>query len=287
MRTLAQIDAVSMSFGITNAVESVDLTVAEGEVVGLLGANGAGKTTLIRLLLGLLRPSSGSVSLFGSTPSIMTRRRVGYVPQTLGLYDDLTVEENWDFTSSAFGISHDLMPSGITAWRGELVGVLPLGTQRRVAFAMALSHQPDLLVLDEPTSGVGPLSGARLWQEIREAAEHGVGVLVTTHNMDEAEQCDRLVIMADGHVVASGTATEIIGDHHVIEVRSDNWRDAYVALDSNGLVVQTRNALLRVAATETRVTDLLSSHGIHATTASVRANLEETFISLVTRPMSS
>src|ERR1019366_4849008 len=160
--------------------------------------NCAGKTTLIRLVLGLLRPTRGEVLLFGAPPSMGTRRRVGYVPQTLGLYDDMTVLENWTFTAAAFGTERGPLPPGIGEVQDELVGPLPLGVQRRVAFAVAFSHRPELLVLDEPTSGVGPLSRARLWQDIRDSAEHGTGVLVTTHNMEEAEQCDRLVVRLRG-----------------------------------------------------------------------------------------
>jgi ABC-2 type transport system ATP-binding protein len=284
MAPLAQTRAVSMRFGTATVVDSVSLNVGEGEVVGLLGANGAGKTTLIRLLLGLLRPSSGGDSLFGSPPSIATRRRVGYVPQTLGLYADLTVKDNWSFAASAFGGGPTAMPQSIGAWSDELAGALPLGTQRRVAFALALSRQPKVFVLDEPTSGVGPLSRARLWQEIRETAEHGAGVLVTTHNMDEAEQCDRLVILADGQVVAAATVGQIVSDRKVIEVRSDDWQRAYSVLDGGALDVQVEGTLLRVAAPAATVGDLLACQGVHATTTEVPANLEEAFMAIVSRP---
>ncbi len=162
MAALAETRSVTKDFGTFTAVDSVDLAVQRGEVVGLLGANGAGKTTLIRLLLGLLRPSGGTARLFGELPSMSTRRRVGYVPQTLGLYDDMTVLENWAFTAAAFGSPSPVLPESIVDSKDELVGSLPLGLQRRVAFAVAFSHEPELLVLDEPTSGVGPLSGARL-----------------------------------------------------------------------------------------------------------------------------
>src|SRR5208282_1027490 len=135
MDALAEAAGVWRRFGSFAAVQAVDLAVAPGEVVGLLGANGAGKTTLIRLLLGLLRPSEGSVRLFGTPPSVAGRRRVGYVPQTLGLYADLTVAENWSFTAAAFGIRAAL-PGSVAGVRNELVGALPLCTQREVAFAV-------------------------------------------------------------------------------------------------------------------------------------------------------
>lgn len=271
-------------FGAFTAVSAVDLAVGRGDVVGLLGANGAGKTTLIRLLLGLLRPSYGAVRLFGSAPSISTRRRVGYVPQTLGLYAGLTVAENWSFTAAAFRTARAAIPEGISAWKNEIVAGLPLGTQRQVAFAVALSHQPELLILDEPTSGVGPLGGARLWEQIRQAVGGDAGALVTTHNMAEAEQCDRLVVMAAGKVVAAGTAAGIIGGLEVTEIRCDNPGRAFAVLDANHFAAQVQGAAVRVAGPAAAVARLISSAGIDATFGVVPANLEEAFVALAARP---
>jgi ABC-2 type transport system ATP-binding protein len=281
---LAEATAVWRRFGAFTAVHAVDLAVAAGEVVGLLGANGAGKTTLIRLLLGLLQPSQGSVRLFGSPPSVAGRRRVGYVPQTLGLYTDLTVAENWSFTAAAFG-TRAALPASVAGVRNELVGALPLGTQREVAFAVALAHRPELLVLDEPTSGVGPLGRARLWDEIREAADHGAGVLVTTHNLEEAQECDRLVVMADGRVVASGTVAGIVGDHTVTEVRTADWARAFAVLDQEGCEVQVHGqGVLRVTGQTADVQKKLAASGIEARARTVGANLEEAFVALVSGP---
>jgi ABC-2 type transport system ATP-binding protein len=281
---LAESAAVWRRFGSHAAVRAVDLAVTAGEVVGLLGANGAGKTTLIRLLLGLLQPSQGSVRLFGAPPSVAGRRRVGYVPQTLGLYDDLTVAENWSFTAAAFGIRAAL-PASVAAVRNELVGALPLGTQREVAFAVALAHRPELLVLDEPTSGVGPLGRARLWEQIREAADGGAGALVTTHNLEEAQECDRLVVMADGRVVASGTVAGIVGDRTVTEVRSADWARAFAVLDADGYEVQVHGqGVLRVTGQAADVQKTLAASGIEAQARTVGANLEEAFVALVSGP---
>src|SRR6266568_8872199 len=210
VRPLAVCDRVSRQFGEFTAVSEVSLAVRAGEIVGLLGANGAGKTTLIRMLLGLLPASAGEVLLFGAPPSRGTRRRIGYVPQGLGLYDDLTPEQNMEFSAAAFGGKRSALPAALRPYSGTPVGSLPLGVQRRVAFAQALSHQPELLILDEPTSGVDPLGRARLWETIAEAADAGAGVLVTTHYMEEAQECGRLVVMADGRVVAEGTAAQIV-----------------------------------------------------------------------------
>ena len=282
MGVQAQARAATMRFGSFTAVHAADLAVGPGEVVGLLGANGAGKTTLIRLLLGLLRPSSGVVALFGAAPSAATRRRVGYVPQTLGLYGDLTVAENWSFTAAAFGSARAAPPDGIEAWRGELVGDLPLGIQRRVAFAIALSHRPELLVLDEPTSGVGPLGAARLWEQIRGAADGGAGVLVTTHGMEEAQECDRLVVMAGGRVVASGTTAGIIGGATVTEVRCADWSRAFALLDAAGFGVQLHGQrVLRVPGPAAAVGDALAAGGLDAAVREVPANLEEAFVAIV------
>jgi ABC-2 type transport system ATP-binding protein len=281
---LAEAGGAWRRFGAFTAVSAVDLEVRSGEVVGLLGANGAGKTTLIRLLLGLLRPSGGVVRLFGSAPSIATRRRVGYLPQTLGLYAGLTVAENWAFTAAAFRAGGTPVPESISAWKNDLVGGLPLGVQRQVAFAVARSHRPELLILDEPTSGVGPLGGARLWERIRQSADQGTGVLVTTHNMEEAEQCDRLVVMADGKVVATGTAEEITSGHIVARVRCGDPNRAFAALDAGGLAVQAHGDALRVSGAAEKISELLSCAGIGATVETVPANLEEAFVALVTHP---
>jgi ABC-2 type transport system ATP-binding protein/ribosome-dependent ATPase len=281
---LAEASTATRVFGAFTAVSAVDLAVGRGEVVGLLGANGAGKTTLIRLLLGLLRPSYGAVRLFGSAPSISTRRRVGYVPQTLGLYAGLTVAENWSFTAAAFRTARAAIPEDISAWKNEIVAGLPLGTQRQVAFAVALSHQPELLILDEPTSGVGPLGGARLWEQIRQAVGGDAGALVTTHNMEEAEQCDRLVVMAAGKVVAAGTAAGIIGGLEVTEIRCDNPGRAFAVLDANHFAAQVHGAAARVARPAAAVARLISSAGIDATIRVVPANLEEAFVALAARP---
>ena len=285
MDILAEATRATKVFGAFTAVSAADLTVGRGEVVGLLGANGAGKTTLIRLLLGLLRPSDGVIRLFGSPPSLETRRHVGYVPQALGLYGGLTVAENWTFTAAAFGTARAPVPEVISAWRNELVAGLPLGAQRQVAFAVALSHQPGLLILDEPTSGVGPLGSARLWEDIRQAASQGSGALVTTHNMEEAGQCDRLVVMADGRVVASGTAAAITGGRKAAEVRCDDRdRDrAFALLDAANLPVQVHGEALRVGGTVSAVAELISRSGINAAVKIVPANLEEAFVDIVTQ----
>ena len=234
---------MSKVFGRFTAVDGVDLAVGPGEVVGLLGANGAGKTTLIRMLLGLLPVSGGSVRLFGQSPSRAFRRRVGYLPQGLGLYDDLTIAENLAFSRAVFAGrraragTHPSADVPDPLWRYATVAVrdLPLGVARRAAFAQVLAHAPELVLLDEPTSGVDPLARARLWETISQTAADGGGVIVTTHNMEEAEECARLVVLAGGRVVAAGTAAQIVGPARTAVVRAADWAAALRRLEAAGL----------------------------------------------------
>jgi ABC-2 type transport system ATP-binding protein len=278
---LASAQGATKRFGELLAVDGVDLTVAPGEVVGLIGANGAGKTTLIRMLLGLLLPTAGRIRLFGEPPSRRTRARLGYVPQSLGLYEDLTVAENLAFSAAAFGSAAADLEGELAEQRDALVRDLPLGLRRRAAFAIALGHRPDLLVLDEPTSGVDPLQRARLWETIRASATDGAGVLVTTHHLSEAEQCDRLVVLANGRVAAAGTLAEVVGDTTAAEVRTPSWEAAFTALDAAGLPVSLVGRTLRVpGADPDAVRRLLADAGVPAQVATVAASFEETFVVL-------
>ncbi len=282
---LALCDGVSRQFGEFTAVSEVSLAVRAGEIVGLLGANGAGKTTLIRMLLGLLPASAGEVLLFGAPPSRGTRRRIGYLPQGLGLYDDLTPEQNMEFSAAVFGTKRAELPASLRPYAGTPVGSLPLGLQRRVAFAQALSHRPDLLILDEPTSGVDPLGRARLWDTIAGAAAAGAGVLVTTHYMEEAWECTRLVIMADGRVVALGTAPEIVGTAQVTVVATPAWADAFRALEEARMPVALAGRALRVPGAEPAevqrvLTAAGGAAGQQARVSAAPATLEERFFQL-------
>ena len=227
-------------FGDVDAVSGVDLAVRPGEIVGLLGANGAGKTTLMRCLLGIVSPTSGTTELFGEPPSRRNRARLGYVPQGMGLYRDLTVDQNAAFSAAAYGST----PPDLDDDR--LIEQVPLGEQRRVAFDIATAHRPELLILDEPTSGVSATEAASLWDSVGAQADRGVGVLVTTHNMGEAAQCDRLVLMVDGLVAAQGSMADILGGAQVVMVETGDWQAAFDRLSAAGLPVSLAGTTARV-----------------------------------------
>ena len=270
--------ALSRRFGDFLAVDDVDLEVAAGEIVGLVGANGAGKTTVIRMVLGLLGPTSGTIRLFGRRHDRELRRRIGYVPQNLGLYTDLTTAENLQFRADVYGGAR-IATDGPAA--EGLVADLPLGIQRQVAFQSATQHEPELLVLDEPTSGVSPLARSRLWDLIHANAERGVAVLVSTHYMDEAEQADQLVIMSQGRAVATGTSHEIIGRRTVTEVAAARWADAFTTLDRGGRAIRLAGRRIRVLGeAPEHVRAELDAAGIAADLAVSPASLEEVLIEL-------
>ncbi len=274
---------VTRRFGSFTAVDRVSVTVGQGEIVGLLGANGAGKTTLILMMLGLLAPSEGHIQLFGTTPSRESRRRLGYVPQGLLLYLDMTITENVSFNAAAFGTSADQIDLNdeLQEMSDRLVGSIELGWQRQLAFACALGHHPQLIVLDEPTAGVDPLAMARLWDAIRSEAHRGVGVLATTHYMEEVQQCDRLVLMAAEKIAAEGTLAEIIAGRTVVQVTAATWPEAFVALSDAGLEVMLAGRLIRVDAADiSEVERTLHSARIDAELAVVPASLDEAMVAV-------
>jgi ABC-2 type transport system ATP-binding protein/ribosome-dependent ATPase len=281
MSSLVEMTGVSRRFGEILAVDRVDLTIGRGTVIGLIGANGAGKTTVMRMLLGLLRPSGGSVLLFGAPPSRATRSRIGYVPQNIGLYRDLTVAENMDFIVMAFGLRPPTLEDDLVEVRDTLVSDVSLGVQRRVAFSAALAHSPELLVLDEPTSGISALARARLWERIRAAAEAGAGVLVSTHSMDEADQCDDVVVMSKGAVVARGSVRDIIGSSRSVEVDASEWERAFATLEAAGLEPALVGTHLRLREeSRQRAESALAAEGVTATVTAVAATFEEIFVAL-------
>lgn len=273
---LLETHQVTKRFGDFEAVWDVTINVAAGEVVGLLGANGAGKTTLLRMALGLLAPSTGAVSLLGRDPDREVRQRIGYVPQGLGLWADMSAKENLQFIASVYGRPDAALPGQLADLGDQLVGRLPLGLQRELAFACAMVHDPVLLVLDEPTSGVGAQTRAALWALIRERAEAGVGVLVTTHYMAEAQQCDRLLLMSGGRLVAAGSEADIIGGTTAVQVTTSDWAAAFAALTAAGLPVTLAGTDVRVADRQAaEVSAALSAAGLLGEVVAVPATIEE------------
>lgn len=268
-------------FGDATAVDDVSFEVSAGEVVGLLGANGAGKTTAIRMLLGLLAPTHGRAQLLGGPPSLATRRELGYVPQGLGLYHELTVAENLAFTARAYSSTPATLTGALADAADRQLNGVPLGLQRQLAFLCALQHSPSVLVLDEPTSGVDPLSRARLWDTLREQADSGVAVLVTTHYMQEARQCDRLLLMSRGVVVGRGSEADIVGDTAVVLVETSSWQVAFAALDAAGLPVTLAGTAVRVVGvTPQRVADVLRLAGVDGHPRPVQATIDERMVLL-------
>jgi ABC-type multidrug transport system ATPase subunit len=272
-------------FGGLTAVDDVTLAVHGGEIVGLLGANGAGKTTLIKTILGLEALDAGHVLVFGERPSRSTRSRLGYVPQGLGLYTDLSVRQNIEFVAGAFDVKElPPLPPAVAAKARDQVQDVGLGVQRQLAFYCALLHKPRLLILDEPTSGVDPIARARLWDTIHEQADGGIAVLVTTHNMQEAEQCDELVLMSRGRKVGAGRESDLVGETTAAEVSTATWSAAFDTLSAAKLPVTLAGRTVRVAGVpRPRIEAVLAAAGIQATVRDVAATLEEKMV-LVDRP---
>jgi ABC-2 type transport system ATP-binding protein len=269
---------VTRRFGPLTAVDDVSLQVGGGEVVGLLGANGAGKTTLIRLILGLLAPDAGIVRVLGQPPSRRLRARVGYVPQGLGLWSDLSVRDHIALSAAIYGTAAGL-DKDIAKVADEPVGHLPLGLRRRLASSLAVGHEPDVVILDEPTSGIDALGRARLWDRMRAVADTGAGVLVSTHYMDEAARCDRAVLLAAGRVVAAGSVDTLTAGRSALLIRPVFWERAWEALDAAGISVLPQGRSLRVPDAEAdRVGDVLAAARVDADVSRVPATLEEVFL---------
>ena len=215
------------TFGSLVAVESLDLEIRRGEVFGLLGPNGSGKTTTIRMLTGLMQPTSGEATVVGydiRRDSEAIRRNIGYMSQRFGLYDDLTVIENIRFYAGVYGlvgrerderIAALMDELGLTARATQLAGTLSGGWKQRLALACATAHRPAMVFLDEPTAGVDPAARRRFWETIYVLASRGTTILVTTHYMDEAERCQRLAFLSRGHLIGVGTGQEILQQFHM------------------------------------------------------------------------
>lgn len=231
---------LSKRFGGFNAVKNINIEVKYGEIYGLLGANGAGKTTTIKMLCGLLGASSGKMELAGESGSLRSsfvRQRIGYMSQKFSLYDDLTIDENLNFFAGVYNVPRNereekkqwvLEISGLEGKGDLLTSSLPGGWKQRVAFGAAVMHEPSVLFLDEPTSGVDPLARRAFWKMINGFADRGVAVLVTTHYLEEAEQCNRLGFMVAGELVAEGTPSGVKAAQggHLLELMTSDPQGA-------------------------------------------------------------
>jgi ABC-2 type transport system ATP-binding protein len=216
-----QATELTRKFGDFTAVDRISFDVKAGEVFGFLGANGAGKTTAMRMMIGLLSPTGGSARVAGFdvyTQSEQIKRSIGYMSQRFSLYEDLTPRENIRLYGGIYGLTlaqirertdRMLTRLGMMNQADDAVRSLPLGWRQKLAFSVALVHQPRIVFLDEPTSGVDPIVRRQFWELIYEAASNGTTVLVTTHYMDEAEYCDRISIMVDGRIGAMGSPREL------------------------------------------------------------------------------
>jgi drug efflux transport system ATP-binding protein len=247
------VDHLVKRFGAFVAVDDLSFEVKPGEVFGLLGSNGAGKSTAIRMLCGLLRPTSGRAQVLGidvARDPEAVKRRIGYMTQRFSLYEDLTVAQNLDFFGGVYGLRGPRLEAR-KAWAVGTAGLegksqllthdLPGGWKQRLALACALLHEPRLVFLDEPTGGVDPISRRRFWGLIDALAAEGVTILVTTHYLDEAERCDRIALMHAGRLVALGTVGDlksVFAGRTMLEVSCPRFLEAHERLEAQDFVLE-------------------------------------------------
>ncbi len=297
-----QVLGLTKKFGSFMAVNNVNFEVQRGEIFGFLGPNGAGKTTTIRMLLGLLVPTSGTANVVGfdviKEPEAM-RQRIGYMSQKFSLYNDLTVAENLNFYGGVYGVrgrklkerkEYILKMAGLVGRERELTRNLSGGWKQRLALGAAIIHEPEALFLDEPTAGVDPISRRAFWELIYELAEVGTTILVTTHYMDEAEHCQNLVFIQRGNLVAKGSPEEIkVTQMHgdVIEIDCDDAGRAIPLLRNLNLFeeVALYGSLIHVVSTDAPahiplINQTLAANGLNITAVDrIAPSLEDVFIS--------
>ena len=296
---------LTRAFGDFVAVDHVTFDVAEGEIFGFLGPNGAGKTTTIKMLTGLLAPTSGEGQVAGldiRTSSEQIKTRIGYMSQLFSLYGDLTVDENIDFFAGLYEVTGArlkarrdwvLEMAGLTAHQQQLTGELPLGWKQRLALGCAVIHEPPILFLDEPTSGVDPVSRRNFWELIYALSDRGTTVFVSTHYMEEAEYCNRLALMNRGRVIALDRPPALRTQmaEPILEVTADDASAAAQALQHQPGIIEAAMfgravhvVVDDVATAEAFIPVFLASRGITCTgVKTVRPSLEDVFVSLVRR----
>ncbi len=299
-----EVENLVKTFGTFVAVDHIGFRVKEGEIFGFLGPNGAGKSTTIRMLCGLLMPTSGKGRVVGfdliKEPEKI-KQVIGYMSQKFSLYEDLTVMENLHFFGGIYGLSGSLQKkreeqvlgmAGLVELRDRMTRTLAVGWKQRIALGCAILHEPSILFLDEPTSGVDPISRRNFWSLIQQMGEKRVTTFVTTHYMDEAEYCDRLALIYQGKIIALGTPSELklkTLAQGVMEVECDPLIPASDLLKKEPWIYESAvfgNSLHVIskedADSEKAVTDLFQRHGILLKKMDwIRPSLEDVFVSLI------
>ncbi len=297
-----KVEQLTRAFGDFVAVDHIDLEVKKGEIYGFLGPNGAGKSTTIKMLCGLLLPSGGSGTVGGYDiirQSEEIKKTIGYMSQKFSLYDDLTVEENINFYSGIYSVPESrkeerkewvLSMAGLADKKRSLTRMLAGGFKQRLALGCAVLHEPPILFLDEPTSGVDPVSRRNFWTMIYEMSQAGTTVFVTTHYMDEADYCDRLGLIYRGRIIAEGTPNELKMKHmtrDVLEVDCDRVVDAMDLLNRNGIEAAIFGSLLHAtvadaAAGESAIRLILGDAGVPVRKIEkIVPSLEDVFVTLI------
>jgi len=296
------VEGITRRFGDFLAVDDVSLSIAKGEIYGFLGPNGAGKSTTIRMLCGLLTPTEGHGTVGGYdvvNQSEQIKQHIGYMSQKFSLYDDLTINENIDFFSGIYGVPKKknmerkewvLEMAGLTDRQNTITRELPGGFKQRLALGCAILHEPPILFLDEPTSGVDPLSRRRFWEIINGMSKAGTTVFVTTHYMDEAEYCHRLGLIYRGKLIVQGTPSELKGRcmiKDVLEIEVDRVVDAMEALEQHNVQAAIFGSTLHVIVENTgnmiqQIEEILKVSGIAAgSIKKIIPSLEDVFVTLI------
>lgn len=294
---IIDVRGLTKSYGGRVVVDHFDMRVPRGRIYGFLGPNGSGKTTTIRMLCGLLTPDAGEGTCLGydiRRESHLIKRHVGYMTQRFGLYEDLSIEENLDFIGRIYEVDHrkkrvadTLDRLGLTTRKAQLAGALSGGWKQRLALAACLLHDPQLLLLDEPTAGVDPKARREFWDQLHELCANGLTVLVSTHYMDEAERCHELAYIAYGRLLAHGSAAELIAGAHLVtsEISGPDLASLSRALHNDPrirTVAPFGNTLHASATTQEELDAALAAH--HSgdiRVRSVKPNLEDIFIALM------
>jgi ABC-2 type transport system ATP-binding protein len=300
-----EVRGLTRRFGAFVAVSDLTFDVRQGEIFGFLGSNGAGKSTTIRMLCGLLRPTAGTARVggidVGRDPEAV-KQRIGYMSQRFSLYEKLTVDQNINFFGGIYGLSEERLATrrafvldmaGLGGRESTLTHDLSAGWRQRLSLGCAILHEPPIVFLDEPTSGVDPLSRRRFWRLIKELARGGTTVLVTTHYLDEAEHCDRIAIIHAGRLAALGTPAELkdmFADRLILEIRAPNPVEAMHRLDEIPEIEKTSifgtsvHAILRTRdISPATIAARLRDAGIDAEIKVVEPSLEDVFLDVVER----